>query len=71
MQTHFSPRQLADPAIAEAEAVLRRCTHCGFCLPACPTYAVLRDERDSPRGRNLPDQAHAGKWGAGKWGARQ
>jgi glycolate oxidase iron-sulfur subunit len=51
MQTRFSPEQLADPRLREAEAILRKCVHCGFCLTACPTYAVLGDERDSPRGR--------------------
>ena len=51
MQTRFDATQLADPDIAEADALLRRCVHCGFCLPACPTYDLLSDERDSPRGR--------------------
>ena len=51
MQTHFSAARLNDPKIAEANAILRSCVHCGFCLPTCPTYALLGDERDSPRGR--------------------
>ncbi len=51
MQTHFSETQLADPATAEANAILRSCVHCGFCTATCPTYQVLHDELDSPRGR--------------------
>ena len=51
MQTRFSPEQLATPRIAEANAILRKCVHCGFCLPACPTYQLTGDENDSPRGR--------------------
>jgi len=51
MQTHFSPEQLATPDLAEANAILRSCVHCGFCLPACPTYQLTGDENDSPRGR--------------------
>ncbi len=51
METHFSPQQLADPVLAEAEAILRRCVHCGLCTATCPTYVLLGDERDSPRGR--------------------
>ncbi len=51
MQTHFSLTQLADPAIAEADSILRKCVHCGFCTATCPTFVLLGDERDSPRGR--------------------
>lgn len=51
MQTNFTAEQLADPRTAEAEKILRRCVHCGFCTATCSTYVVLGDERDSPRGR--------------------
>ncbi len=51
MQTRFSAAQLADSATAESESILRRCVHCGFCTATCPTYVLLGDERDSPRGR--------------------
>ena len=51
MQTNFTLAQLADPQIAEADKILRACVHCGFCTATCPTYALLGDELDSPRGR--------------------
>jgi len=51
MQTQFTLAQLADPDLAEANGILRKCVHCGFCTATCPTYALLGDELDSPRGR--------------------
>jgi glycolate oxidase iron-sulfur subunit len=51
MQTSFSPEQLGDPAMRSSESVIRKCVHCGFCTATCPTYVLLGDELDSPRGR--------------------
>ncbi|GHE21684.1 glycolate oxidase subunit GlcF [Halomonas urumqiensis] len=51
MQTHFSEEDLKKPHIREADRVLRSCVHCGFCNATCPTYQLLGDERDGPRGR--------------------
>jgi glycolate oxidase iron-sulfur subunit len=51
VQTSFTLAQLADPNVAEADRILRTCVHCGFCTATCPTYVLLGDELDSPRGR--------------------
>lgn len=51
MQTNFTEEQLKDAHVAESEKILRKCVHCGFCTATCPTFALLGDELDSPRGR--------------------
>src|SRR6516164_2504607 len=51
MQTNFTKEQLRDPDTASSNQVLRTCVHCGFCTATCPTFLLLGDELDSPRGR--------------------
>ena len=51
MRNNFTTEQLADPALAPFAKAVRTCVHCGFCTATCPTYLVLGDERDGPRGR--------------------
>ncbi|MCR9257674.1 MAG: glycolate oxidase subunit GlcF [Alphaproteobacteria bacterium] len=51
MQTNFTEAQLQNPDNAASEQILRKCVHCGFCTATCPTYVLLGDELDSPRGR--------------------
>lgn len=51
MQTNFSLAALAEPHMNESEKILRACVHCGFCTATCPSYLLMGDELDSPRGR--------------------
>ena len=64
MRTAFTPTQLTDPHLAEAEKNLRACVHCGICTATCPTYVLLGDERDGPRGRIVLMQNMLEKGGA-------
>ena len=51
METNFSEKQLGDAKNKSSEKILRKCVHCGFCNATCPTYKLLGDELDGPRGR--------------------
>ena len=51
METNFSEKQLGDTKNKSSEKILRKCVHCGFCNATCPTYELLGDELDGPRGR--------------------
>jgi glycolate oxidase iron-sulfur subunit len=51
MQTNLAPQYKNTPEGQEAESILRNCVHCGFCTATCPTYQLLGDELDGPRGR--------------------
>ena len=51
METHFSKEQLKDKDNKSSEKIFRKCVHCGFCNATCPTYDLLGDELDGPRGR--------------------
>jgi glycolate oxidase iron-sulfur subunit len=68
MQTNFTAEQLLDPHMRDSEQILRSCVHCGFCTATCPTYVLLGDELDSPRGRIylIKDMLEGGKPATGE-----
>jgi glycolate oxidase iron-sulfur subunit len=51
MQTNFTKQQLLNPETQTSEKIFRKCVHCGMCNATCPTYQILGDELDGPRGR--------------------
>ena len=51
MQTNFSETQLKDKDNQSSEKIFKKCVHCGMCNATCPTYGILGDELDGPRGR--------------------
>ena len=53
MQTHFTDTQLEDPQLREADSILRKCVHCGFCTATCPTYAVSYTHLTLPTNSNV------------------
>lgn len=63
MRTNFTAEQLSDPGLADAAQAVRACVHCGMCNATCPTYQVVADERDGPRGRIQIMQAMLEKGG--------
>ncbi|MCX7273144.1 MAG: 4Fe-4S dicluster domain-containing protein, partial [Burkholderiales bacterium] len=68
METHLADWLKGTPDGIEAESILRSCVHCGFCTATCPTYQLLGDELDGPRGRiYLIKQVIEGKAPTAAW----
>jgi len=59
MRTQLSSEFEGEVDSKEAQGIIRKCVHCGFCNATCPTYQLLGDELDGPRGSHIPDQAGA------------